>query len=184
MPQSDKPECRVPTAAAPRHTQTCGFKHLHHRIKTLRAARHVDHQRQRQARRLQACLHLAGDLDELFVFAHDGAGKTQHRALPRRAGGQAPRRQQRHRGGDLAGGHGQVEARLAGVESADQMRGVEFPIRAHLLHRGRLADDAERASPRELLQQVLSAGWVMAQVGAQTGASATAPRHEAGSSGS
>jgi hypothetical protein len=47
-----------------------------------------------------------------------------------------------------------------------------------------LADDAERASPRELLQQVLSAGWVMAQVGAQTGASATAPRQAIGASAS
>jgi hypothetical protein len=56
--------------------------------------------------------------------------------------------------------------------------GPDDPVRAHLM-RG-LADDAERASPRELLQQVLSAGWVMAQVGAQSGASATAPRREAG----
>ena len=52
--------------------------------------------------------------------------------------------------------------------------GADDPLRAHLM-RG-LADDAERATPRELLQQVLSAGWVMAQVGAQTAASATAPR--------
>jgi hypothetical protein len=52
--------------------------------------------------------------------------------------------------------------------------GADDPVRAHLM-RG-LADDAERATPRELLQQVLSAGWVMAQVGAQTAASATAPR--------
>jgi len=58
--------------------------------------------------------------------------------------------------------------------------GPDDPVRAHLM-RG-LADDAERASPRELLQQVLSAGWVMAQVGAQSGASATAPRQEAGAS--
>jgi hypothetical protein len=58
--------------------------------------------------------------------------------------------------------------------------GADDPLRAHLM-RG-LADDAERASPRELLQQVLSAGWVMAQVGAQTGASATAPRREIGAS--
>ncbi|MDQ8027168.1 MAG: hypothetical protein REJ23_00460 [Brevundimonas sp.] len=42
--------------------------------------------------------------------------------------------------------------------------GENDPVRAHLM-RG-LAADAERASPRELLQQVLSAGWVMAQVGA------------------
>jgi hypothetical protein len=58
--------------------------------------------------------------------------------------------------------------------------GPDDPVRAHLM-RG-LADDAERASPRELLQQVLSAGWVMAQVGAQSGASATAPRPTAGAS--
>ena len=44
--------------------------------------------------------------------------------------------------------------------------GENDPVRAHLM-RG-LAADAERASPRELLQQVLSAGWVMAQVGAQS----------------
>lgn len=56
--------------------------------------------------------------------------------------------------------------------------GPNDPVRAHLM-RG-LADDAQRATPRELLQQVLSAGWVMAQVGAQSGASVTAPRHEAG----
>jgi hypothetical protein len=60
--------------------------------------------------------------------------------------------------------------------------GPNDPVRAHLM-RG-LWDDAQRASPRELLQQVLSAGWVMAQVGAQSGASATAPRRAAGSSGS
>jgi hypothetical protein len=58
--------------------------------------------------------------------------------------------------------------------------GADDPLRAHLM-RG-LADDAERSSPRELLQQVLSAGWVMAQVGAQTGASATVPRQETGAS--
>lgn len=60
--------------------------------------------------------------------------------------------------------------------------GAEDPVRAYLL-RG-LADDAERSSPRELLQQVLSAGWVMAQMGARSGASATAPRQEAGASAS
>lgn len=58
--------------------------------------------------------------------------------------------------------------------------GADDPVRAHLM-RG-LADDAERSSPRELLQQVLSAGWVMAQVGAQSGASATGLRQEAGAS--
>lgn len=64
--------------------------------------------------------------------------------------------------------------------------GANDPVRSHLL-RG-LADDAAEASPRELLQQVLSAGWVMAQVGAQSrgpsGASVTAPRHAAGPSAS
>lgn len=60
--------------------------------------------------------------------------------------------------------------------------GSDDPVRAHLM-RG-LADDAERASPRELLQQVLSAGWVMAQVGAQSGASAIGHRREAGASAS
>lgn len=43
--------------------------------------------------------------------------------------------------------------------------GVDDPVSSHLL-RG-LADDAAQATPRELLQQVLSAGWVMAQVGAR-----------------
>lgn len=52
--------------------------------------------------------------------------------------------------------------------------GASDPVRSHLL-RG-LADDAQQANPRELLQQVLSAGWVMAQVGAQSGASAIVPR--------
>lgn len=51
--------------------------------------------------------------------------------------------------------------------------GPNDPVRAHLM-RG-LEDDAERASPRELLQQVLSAGWVMAQVGARSDVSATHP---------
>lgn len=60
--------------------------------------------------------------------------------------------------------------------------GANDPLRAHLM-RG-LADDAEQASPRELLQQVLSAGWVMAQVGAQSGVSATAPRQAVGASAS
>jgi hypothetical protein len=64
--------------------------------------------------------------------------------------------------------------------------GANDPVRSHLL-RG-LADDAARSEPRELLRQVLSAGWVMAQVGAQTsmrgGASAIAPRHAAGPSAS
>lgn len=58
--------------------------------------------------------------------------------------------------------------------------GADDPVRAHLM-RG-LADDARQASPRELLQQVLSAGWVMAQVGAQSGVSATVPRQAIGAS--
>jgi hypothetical protein len=64
--------------------------------------------------------------------------------------------------------------------------GADDPVRSHLL-RG-LADDAEHANPRELLRQVLSAGWVMAQVGAQSGAqsgaSATAPRRATAASAS
>ncbi len=60
--------------------------------------------------------------------------------------------------------------------------GANDPVRSHLL-RG-LADDAQQSNPRELLRQVLSAGWVMAQVGAQSGASATAPRRAAGASAS
>ena len=60
--------------------------------------------------------------------------------------------------------------------------GASDPVRSHLL-RG-LADDAERADPRELLQQVLSAGWVMAQVGARhpSGGSAMSLRPAAGPS--
>lgn len=46
-------------------------------------------------------------------------------------------------------------------------RGAGDPVREHLM-RG-LADDAQSATPRELLQQVLSAGWVMAQMGARQG---------------
>lgn len=60
--------------------------------------------------------------------------------------------------------------------------GANHPVCSHLL-RG-LADDAEQTSPRELLQQVLSAGWVMAQVGAQSGVSAIDHRHAAGASAS
>ena len=44
--------------------------------------------------------------------------------------------------------------------------GANDPVRSHLM-RG-LADDAVQSDPRELLRQVLSAGWVMAQVGAQS----------------
>lgn len=58
--------------------------------------------------------------------------------------------------------------------------GADDPVRAHLM-RG-LADDAERASPRELLQQVLSAGWVMAQVGAWRDGSDTDRPRPAGAS--
>jgi hypothetical protein len=60
--------------------------------------------------------------------------------------------------------------------------GANDPVRAYLL-RG-LADDAEQATPRELLQQVLSAGWVMAQVGARSDDSATALRQATGASAS
>jgi hypothetical protein len=73
-----------------------------------------------------------------------------------------------------------LEAALEGFSP----QGAEDPVRAHLM-RG-LADDAERASPRELLLQVLSAGWVMAQVGAQSASqgagSAIGRRHETGPS--
>jgi hypothetical protein len=58
----------------------------------------------------------------------------------------------------------------AALESFSPL-GANDPVRAHLL-RG-LADDARRATPRELLQQVLSAGWVMAQMGARSGVLAT-----------
>ncbi|WP_240811677.1 hypothetical protein [Brevundimonas sp. M20] len=71
-----------------------------------------------------------------------------------------------------------LEAALDGFSTL----GESDPVRAHLM-RG-LAADAERASPRELLQQVLSAGWVMAQVGAQSPASDTAPRRAIGASAS
>lgn len=47
------------------------------------------------------------------------------------------------------------------------------PVRIHLM-RG-LIDDSLEADPREFLHQVLSAGWVMAQVGARNDVSATAP---------
>ena len=64
--------------------------------------------------------------------------------------------------------------------------GANDPVRSHLM-RG-LADDAVQSDPRELLRQVLSAGWVMAQVGAQSrnlnGGSATGHRLEAGASAS
>jgi len=56
--------------------------------------------------------------------------------------------------------------------------GSHAPVRAHLL-RG-LAEEAGRLTPRELLRQVLSAGWVMAQVGAQAPVSDTDLRREAG----
>lgn len=69
-----------------------------------------------------------------------------------------------------------LEAALEGFSPS----GANESVRQHLL-RG-LADDAERSSPRELLQQVLSAGWVMAQVGAQNPDLDTAPRRAAGAS--
>lgn len=69
-----------------------------------------------------------------------------------------------------------LEAALDGFSP----HGEHDTVRAYLL-RG-LADDAKRASPRELLQQVLSAGWVMAQVGARNDASATGLPQAAGDS--
>jgi hypothetical protein len=69
-----------------------------------------------------------------------------------------------------------LEAALDGFSP----HGEHDPVRAYLL-RG-LADDAEQATPRELLQQVLSAGWVMAQVGARNDASVTGLPHAAGGS--
>ncbi len=60
--------------------------------------------------------------------------------------------------------------------------GAHDPVRAHLL-RG-LAEDARRVTPQELLQQVLSAGWVMAQMGAREGGSAIDPRPAVPASGS
>lgn len=60
--------------------------------------------------------------------------------------------------------------------------GADSPVRQYLM-RG-LVEEAEVASPRELLQQVLSAGWVMAQMGARTGGSATGRPQEAGASAS
>lgn len=71
-----------------------------------------------------------------------------------------------------------LEAALNGFSTL----GENDPVRAHLM-RG-LAMDAERSSPRELLQQVLSAGWVMAQVGAQNPGSDIAPRRATGASAS
>lgn len=56
---------------------------------------------------------------------------------------------------------GDLEAALNGFSPM----GADDPVWAHLM-RG-LMDDAESLSPRDLLTQILSAGWVMAQVGAQ-----------------
>ncbi len=67
-----------------------------------------------------------------------------------------------------------LEAALA----AFSPMGANDPVSSHLL-RG-LAADAAQATPRELLRQVLSAGWVMAQVGAQAPVSDTDLRREAG----
>ena len=69
-----------------------------------------------------------------------------------------------------------LEAALDGFSPS----GAHDPVREHLL-RG-LADDAARATPRELLQQVLSAGWVLAQMGARNGVSDTGRRPAAGAS--
>ncbi len=71
-----------------------------------------------------------------------------------------------------------LEAALEGFAP----QGAGDPVREHLM-RG-LAEDARRATPRELLQQVLSAGWVMAQMGAQQGGSATDLPRAAGASAS
>ena len=60
--------------------------------------------------------------------------------------------------------------------------GANDPVRSHLM-RG-LADDAAQSDPRELLRQVLSAGWVLAQMGARNGASDTGRRPAAGASAS
>jgi len=67
---------------------------------------------------------------------------------------------------------------LEAALSAFSPTGANDPVTSHLL-RG-LADDAAQATPRELLRQVLSAGWVMAQVGAQAPVSAIDPRPAAG----
>ncbi len=56
--------------------------------------------------------------------------------------------------------------------------GANHPVRAHLL-RG-LADDARWATPRELLREVLSVGWVMAQMEVQQAVSVTDLRPAAG----
>lgn len=75
-----------------------------------------------------------------------------------------------------------LEAALEGFSPL----GANDPVRSHLL-RG-LADDAARSNPQELLRQVLSAGWVMAQMGARSdganGALAIAPRPGAEASAS
>lgn len=71
-----------------------------------------------------------------------------------------------------------LEAALDGFSPS----GPDNPLRSYLM-RG-LVDDAEEASPRELLQQVLSAGWVMAQMGARNDASAIDRPREVGASAS
>lgn len=71
-----------------------------------------------------------------------------------------------------------LEAALDGFSPT----GPDNPVRAYLM-RG-LVDDAEEATPRELLQQVLSAGWVMAQMGARNDGSVTDRRRETGASAS
>ncbi len=62
-----------------------------------------------------------------------------------------------------------LEAALGGFSPL----AADDPVRIHLM-RG-LIDDTMDADPREFLHQVLSAGWVMAQIGARTEDSATAP---------
>lgn len=73
---------------------------------------------------------------------------------------------------------GDLEAVLDGFSPT----GSDNPLRAYLMQG--LIEDAERASPRELLKQVLSAGWVMAQMGTREDTSGTALRREAGAFGS
>lgn len=58
---------------------------------------------------------------------------------------------------------GDLEAALDGFNP----RGEENPVRDHLM-RG-LMDDLESLSPRDFLKQVLSTGWVLAQMGASSG---------------
>jgi hypothetical protein len=60
--------------------------------------------------------------------------------------------------------------------------GANDPVRSHLVRGLRM--DASTLAPRDFLQQVLSAGWVMAQVGARVDTSATDLRPAIGASAS